>query len=183
MSVFSFTVKRGLSPKITSFDLLANSGYWATNVTNFPRRRNIWLQSLLSSQPHNPKIPAAPTWEPVPEEQLPPPAQISADLVDKLERLALVDFRTKQGLDCLEKAIRIADQLHVVDTSGIEPMDTVLEDRALNLRDDAVKEGDSAEELLQLSRNTVEEYFVAPPGNIPLPKREERAAMLKHSDI
>lgn len=49
--------------------------------------------------------------------------------MDKLERLALVDFRTKQGLECLEKAIRFADQLHVVDTSGVEPMDSVLEDR------------------------------------------------------
>lgn len=55
--------------------------------------------------------------------------QIPADLVDKLERLALVDFRTKQGLECLEKAIRFADQLHVVDTSGVEPMDSVLEGR------------------------------------------------------
>lgn len=36
--------------------------------------------------------------------------------------------------------------------------------RTLNLRDDAVSEGDSAEELLQLSKITVEEYFVAPPG-------------------
>lgn len=57
------------------------------------------------------------------------PAQVPADLVDKLERLALVDFRTKQGLVCLEKAIRFADQLHVVDTSGVEPMDSILEDR------------------------------------------------------
>lgn len=56
-------------------------------------------------------------------------SQVPADLVDKLERLALVDFRTKQGLDCLQKAIRFADQLHVVDTSGVEPMDSVLEDR------------------------------------------------------
>ncbi|XP_035021879.1 glutamyl-tRNA(Gln) amidotransferase subunit C, mitochondrial-like [Hippoglossus stenolepis] len=111
------------------------------------------------------------------------PTQIPADLVDKLERLALVDFRTKQGLACLEKAIRFADQLHVVDTSGIEPMDSVLEDRALYLRNDTVMEGDCAEELLPLSKNTVEEYFVAPPGNIPLPKREERAALLKHSEF
>ncbi|XP_074495900.1 glutamyl-tRNA(Gln) amidotransferase subunit C, mitochondrial-like [Sebastes fasciatus] len=111
------------------------------------------------------------------------PAHIPADLVDKLERLALVDFRTKEGLACLEKEIRFVDQLHVVDTSGVEPMDSVLEDRSLNLRDDAVMEGDCAEELLQLSKNTVEEYFVAPPGNIPLPKREERATMLKHSVI
>uniref|UniRef100_A0A3P9QF94 Glutamyl-tRNA(Gln) amidotransferase subunit C, mitochondrial n=1 Tax=Poecilia reticulata TaxID=8081 RepID=A0A3P9QF94_POERE len=111
------------------------------------------------------------------------PTRIPADLVDKLERLALVDFRTKQGLECLEKAIRFADQLHVVDTSGVEPMDSVLEDRALYLRDDTVTEGDCAEELLKLARNTVEEYFVAPPGNIPLPKREERAAILRHSEF
>lgn len=56
-------------------------------------------------------------------------AQVPADLVDKLERLALVDFRTRQGLDCLQEAIRFADQLHVIDTSGVEPMDSVLEDR------------------------------------------------------
>ncbi|KAI4820485.1 hypothetical protein KUCAC02_028462 [Chaenocephalus aceratus] len=87
-----------------------------------------------------------------------------ADLVNQLERLALVDFRTKQGLACLEEAIRFADQLHAVDTSGVEPMDSVLEDRSLNLREDAVTEGDCAEELLQLSIHTVEEYFVAPPG-------------------
>uniref|UniRef100_A0A3Q3XIS8 Glutamyl-tRNA(Gln) amidotransferase subunit C, mitochondrial n=1 Tax=Mola mola TaxID=94237 RepID=A0A3Q3XIS8_MOLML len=96
----------------------------------------------------------------------PPSAQIPADLVDKLERLALLDFRTKQGLVCLEKAIRHADQLLVVDTSAVEPMDSVLEDRALNLRDDTAMEGDCAEELLRLSKNIVEEYFVAPPGKI-----------------
>ncbi|XP_029916530.1 glutamyl-tRNA(Gln) amidotransferase subunit C, mitochondrial [Myripristis murdjan] len=136
-----------------------------------------------SSHTHNPKVPKAATWEPVLEDQLPPPAKIPADLVDKLERLALVDFRTKQGLVCLERAIRFADQLHVVDTDGVEPMDSVLEDRVLYLRDDAVVEGDCAEELLQLPKSTVEEYFVAPPGNIPLPKREERTAMLKHSEL
>ncbi|XP_073322502.1 glutamyl-tRNA(Gln) amidotransferase subunit C, mitochondrial [Pagrus major] len=171
MSVFSIIVRRTCLKTIRPSYKLFKGGYSGTN------RRN------SSSRPLNPKVPEFPTWEPVPEDQLPPPAQIPADLVDKLERLALVDFRTKQGLECLEKAIRFADQLHVVDTSGVEPMDSVLDDRALILRADAVTEGDSAEELLQLSKNTVEEYFVAPPGNIPLPKREERAAMLKHSEL
>ncbi|GLD73243.1 glutamyl-tRNA(Gln) amidotransferase subunit C, mitochondrial [Lates japonicus] len=195
MSVLSFTAT--LTCRVVSlktirppFNLLRNDGHSVPNVVNFNRRNSSCLQSritnvsrLFSSQPHNPKVPEVPTWEPVPEDQLPPPTEIPAELVDKLERLALVDFRTKQGLDCLEKAIRFADQLHVVDTSSVEPMDSVLEDRALYLRDDAVIEGDCAEELLQLSKNTVEEYFVAPPGNIPLPKREERAAILKHSEL
>ncbi|KAB5528265.1 hypothetical protein PHYPO_G00138300 [Pangasianodon hypophthalmus] len=105
------------------------------------------------------------------------------DLVDKLERLALVDFGSREGVECLEKAIRFADQLHVVDTEGVEPMDSVLEDRALYLREDTVTEGNCAEELLRLSKSIEEEYFVAPPGNIPLPKREERTAMLKHSEL
>ncbi|XP_017269161.1 glutamyl-tRNA(Gln) amidotransferase subunit C, mitochondrial [Kryptolebias marmoratus] len=141
------------------------------------------LTRRFASDSHNPKVPKVPTWEAVLEEQLPPPAAVPADLVDKLERLALVDFRTKQGLACLEKAVRFAGQLHAVDTSGVEPMDSVLEDRALHLRGDAVTEGDCAEELLGLAERTVEEYFVAPPGNIPLPTREERSAMLKHSEF
>ncbi|KAM4616500.1 glutamyl-tRNA(Gln) amidotransferase subunit C, mitochondrial isoform 2-T2 [Polymixia lowei] len=156
------------------------------SLTNVERRNRliqthvINVARLYSSYTCNPKVA---TWEPVLENQLPPPTQVPADLVDKLERLALVDFRTKEGLTCLDRAIRFADQLHVVDTSGVEPMDSVLEDRALYLRDDAVTEGGCAEELLQLPKNTVEEYFVAPPGNIPLPRREERAAMLKHSEF
>lgn len=55
--------------------------------------------------------------------------RVSPDLVDKLERLALVDFGSKEGVDCLEKAIRFADQLHVINTDGVDPMDSVLEDR------------------------------------------------------
>ncbi|XP_026044475.1 glutamyl-tRNA(Gln) amidotransferase subunit C, mitochondrial isoform X1 [Astatotilapia calliptera] len=192
MSVFSLAASRtfrGVSVKIPRmlFSLLPNDGY---SITILNSKRISWPQShsanttrLLSSEPLNQKIPKVATWEPVPEEQLPPPAHIPADLVDKLERLALVDFRTKQGLACLEKAIRFADQLHVVDTTGVEPMDSVLEDRVLYLREDAVMEGDCAEKLLQLSKTTVEEYFVAPPGNIPLPKGEERTAMLKNSEF
>ncbi|XP_029365757.1 glutamyl-tRNA(Gln) amidotransferase subunit C, mitochondrial [Echeneis naucrates] len=179
MSMFSFAATRtcgSLKSFRLSFDLL-------TRNKSCPQRLSTDATRLSGSQPQSSKVPEAATWDPVPEDRLPLPAQIPADLVDKLERLALVDFRTKQGLACLEKAIRFADQLHVVDTSGVEPMDSVLEDWALCLRGDTVIEGGCAEELLQLSKNTVEEYFVAPPGNIPLPKREERASILKHSEL
>ncbi|XP_068617118.1 glutamyl-tRNA(Gln) amidotransferase subunit C, mitochondrial [Brachionichthys hirsutus] len=179
--MFSTAAKRfcGVaSLKVTRslFTFLRNGGnFYKRHITNSAR--------LLSSKPYTSKVPEFATWEQVPVDQLPPPAQISADLVDKLERLALVDFRNKQGLECLEKAVRFADQLHVVDTSGIEPMDSVLEDRVLYLRDDEVGEGDCADELLQLSKNSVEEYFVTPPGNIPLPVKEKRDAMLKDSEL
>ncbi|KAL0979327.1 hypothetical protein UPYG_G00183690 [Umbra pygmaea] len=132
-----------------------------------------------STQINNSKVPTVATWEPVLENQLPPPNEVPADLVDKLERLALVDFPNQEGLACLKKSIRFADQLHVVNTEGVEPMDSVLEDRALYLSGDAVADGDCADRLLQLSKQTVEEYFVAPPGNIPLSTRDR--AMLKCS--
>uniref|UniRef100_W5M8Y3 Glutamyl-tRNA(Gln) amidotransferase subunit C, mitochondrial n=1 Tax=Lepisosteus oculatus TaxID=7918 RepID=W5M8Y3_LEPOC len=129
------------------------------------------------------QVPQSPTWEPVEEKDLPPPTRVPPDLVDKLERLALVDFRNKEGVACLERAIRFADQLHIIDTEGVEPMDSVLEDRQLYLREDSVREGECAEQLLRASSKTVEEYFVAPPGNIPLPQREERASLLKNSEF
>ncbi|MED6267274.1 hypothetical protein CHARACLAT_010503 [Characodon lateralis] len=179
---------RGVSLEIVGSisNLLTNNLYSVTNKRCSLRCLQSHILSVIrpfSFHQHNPKVPKVPTWEAVSEEQLPPPTKIPVDLVDKLERLALVDFRTKQGLECLEKAIRFADQLHVVDTSGVEPMDSVLEDRALHLRGDTVTEGGCAEELLKLAKNTVEEYFAAPPGNIPLPKREQRAALLKHSEF
>lgn len=95
--------------------------------------------------------------------------RVSAAVIDHLERLALVNFGSREAVDRLEKAVAFADQLHAVDTDGVEPLESVLEDRCLYLRPDNVAEGSCAEELLQNSSLVVEEYFVAPPGNISLP--------------
>nr|XP_056715806.1 glutamyl-tRNA(Gln) amidotransferase subunit C, mitochondrial [Euleptes europaea] len=105
--------------------------------------------------------------------------KVTLELLDHLERLALVDFRNQEGVERLEKAIEFADQLHSVNTDGVEPLDSVLEDRCLYLREDDVTEGNFAEELLKNANQTVEEYFVAPPGNIPLPKLEDRDTFLQ----
>ncbi|XP_048371080.1 glutamyl-tRNA(Gln) amidotransferase subunit C, mitochondrial [Sphaerodactylus townsendi] len=105
--------------------------------------------------------------------------KVTLELLDHLERLALVDFRNQEGVERLEKAIEFADQLHSVNTDGVEPMDSVLEDRCLYLREDNVTEGNFAEELLKNAKQTVEEYFIAPPGNIPLPELEDRDTFLQ----
>ncbi|XP_061226579.1 glutamyl-tRNA(Gln) amidotransferase subunit C, mitochondrial [Neopsephotus bourkii] len=105
--------------------------------------------------------------------------QVTVDVLDHLEHLALVDFRDSEGVERLQKAIQFADQLHEVNTDGVEPMDSVLEDRCLYLREDDVTEGNCTKELLKNAREKVEEYFVAPPGNIPLPKLEERETYLQ----
>ncbi|KFO23770.1 glutamyl-tRNA(Gln) amidotransferase subunit C, mitochondrial [Fukomys damarensis] len=103
---------------------------------------------------------------------------INADVIKHLERLALVDFGSREAVARLEKAIAFADRLRAVDTDGVEPMESVLEDRCLYLRSDNVAEGNCAEELLKNSSCVVEEYFVAPPGNISLPKLDEQEPFL-----
>ncbi|XP_078010500.1 glutamyl-tRNA(Gln) amidotransferase subunit C, mitochondrial [Phascolarctos cinereus] len=108
-----------------------------------------------------------------------PGGRVSAELIEHLERLALVDFRNREGVARLQAAIEFAGQLRAVDTDGVEPMESVLEDRCLYLRADEVVEGSCAEDLLQNSQQTVEEYFVAPLGNITLPKQSEQHPVLK----
>ncbi|XP_043825777.1 glutamyl-tRNA(Gln) amidotransferase subunit C, mitochondrial [Dromiciops gliroides] len=113
------------------------------------------------------------------EPSAPPPeprlgGRVSAELIEHLERLALVDFRNREGVERLQAAIEFASQLRAVDTDGVAPMESVLEDRCLYLRADDVVEGNCVEALLQNSHQTVEEYFVAPPGNITLPKQSEQ---------
>ncbi|KAM8992847.1 glutamyl-tRNA(Gln) amidotransferase subunit C, mitochondrial [Ara ararauna] len=109
------------------------------------------------------------------------PQKVTVDVLGHLEHLALVDFRDSEGVERLQKAIQFADQLHEVNTDGVEPMDSVLEDRCLYLREDDVTEGNCTKELLKNAREKVEEYFVAPPGNIPLPKLEEQETYLQSS--
>nr|CAD7460101.1 unnamed protein product [Timema tahoe] len=94
----------------------------------------------------NTKIPRYPVTTPVDESKLPSRTRIDQKTVETLERLSLVDFGTEKGIETLEDAIRFADQIHLVDTTG---------------------------EVLANAAVTEEEYFVAPPGNIPLTPREK----------
>lgn len=50
-------------------------------------------------------------------------------MIEHLERLALVDFGSQEAVARLEKAVAFADRLRAVDTDGVEPMESVLEDR------------------------------------------------------
>ena len=55
---------------------------------------------------------------------------VNIELINHLERLSLVEFGNKQGIERLETAVRFADTLLHVDTSNVEPMTSVLEDRS-----------------------------------------------------
>ncbi|VDN20648.1 unnamed protein product [Gongylonema pulchrum] len=89
-------------------------------------------------------------------------------LITHLERLSLVRFSDEQAVFNLKQAVRYANQLKLVDTTGIEPLETLLEDVPCPLREDVVADVLTKEEVLMNAAKTVEDYFVTPPGNIPL---------------
>lgn len=93
-------------------------------------------------------------------------------MVDLLERLSLVEFNNQEGVDRLTKAVHSANLLHAVNTNNVEPMDSVLEDRILYLRDDVVTDGNCLKDVMRNATKTLEDYYVAPPGNIPLKQKE-----------
>ncbi|ESO00756.1 hypothetical protein HELRODRAFT_175232 [Helobdella robusta] len=114
------------------------------------------------------KVPDKPTWTAVNQSKLPEPDKVDQKTLLLLERLSLVDFRTQEAVERLAEAIKFADQLLDVDIDGIEPMYTVLENMPCYLREDVATESSCKEDILRNAKETFEDYFIAPPGNIPL---------------
>lgn len=118
------------------------------------------------------KIPDKPQWKEINPKDLPSVPELSVEMINHIERLSLVEFNNRAGVERLVSAIEYANQLHVVDTDGVEPMYSVLEDRELRLREDWVTEGGCKAGVLQNAVKVDEDYFVAPPGNIPLTQKQ-----------
>ncbi|XP_034241989.1 glutamyl-tRNA(Gln) amidotransferase subunit C, mitochondrial [Thrips palmi] len=97
---------------------------------------------------------------------------VDEETVKHLERLSLVDFANKRGVARLEEAIRFANRLDEVDTTDVEPLVSVLEDEVLYLREDKVTEKNDVKVVLSTAVVTEEDFYVAPPGNIPLVVRD-----------
>ncbi|EAT36567.1 AAEL011360-PA [Aedes aegypti] len=118
---------------------------------------------------HPTKVPQQPHKSDIDRRQEPVP-RISVDdqTVQLLERLSLVDLDSKEAHRTLEDSIEFASRILAIDTDGVEPLYTVLEKQKLALREDVVSDGNLQEDVLSNARITEEEYFVAPPGNIPL---------------
>ncbi|XP_015509585.1 glutamyl-tRNA(Gln) amidotransferase subunit C, mitochondrial [Neodiprion pinetum] len=89
--------------------------------------------------------------------------------IEQLERLSLVNFGSAEGIARLESAITFAKQLWLVELNAdIQPMYTVLENQKLKLRDDQVFDGGYTKKVLKNAALTEEDYFIAPPGNVPV---------------
>ena len=91
-----------------------------------------------------------------------------------MERLSLVDFANVDGIKRLEDAIDFADPIRDVNTEGVEPMYTVQEDQVLRLREDVPEPDATRTEILSNAAVVDEDFFVAPPGNIPLEIKENK---------
>ncbi|XP_063850242.1 glutamyl-tRNA(Gln) amidotransferase subunit C, mitochondrial-like isoform X2 [Scylla paramamosain] len=146
-----------------------------TTTTTTVRRVTTTTQPLCCES----KVPQEPHVVPTPPPKAPPKPQVDLRLVQLLEKLSLVDFANKEGIERLEAAIGMADQLIQVDTAGVEPLITVLEDRSLPLAEDEVLHGSQKEELLACAHTTLDDYFVVPPGNITYEEERSYHASLK----
>ena len=80
----------------------------------------------------------------------------------------MVDFANVRGIERLEEAIDLAQAVVDVDTRGVEPLYSILEEETLHLRPDVPEPPNNRRELLKMASVTEEEYFVAPQGNVPL---------------
>eukprot|EP00095_Tigriopus_kingsejongensis_P012549 snap_masked-scaffold821_size92673-processed-gene-0.5 protein:Tk12549 transcript:snap_masked-scaffold821_size92673-processed-gene-0.5-mRNA-1 annotation:"gatc_brafl ame: full" len=120
----------------------------------------------------NSKIPTVPVK--LPQSSLPEPVEVDPGLLKHLERLSLVNFSNEEAIKRLEEAIHFAQPLEDVNTDGVAPMYTVLEEETLRLRPDLVKQENTREDILKNASVVEEDFFVAPPGNIPLEVSEEK---------
>lgn len=133
-------------------------------VSSIRQSGHIRMQALCSSSGGGCLIPS----EPVPKAtQASETITLDQGTVDLLERLSLVDFSNAEAVTRLEEAVKFASVIMNVDTTGVAPMVTPLEDMTMRLRQDIPSEC-SAEDILKNAKLTEEGYFVAPPGNIPL---------------
>ena len=85
-----------------------------------------------------------------------------------------MDFANVRGIERLEEAIELAEKIVDVDTEGVEPLYSVLEDETLQLRQDVpAKISNNRKSLLKLAVVTEEDYYVAPQGNVPLSSHKQ----------
>ena len=94
--------------------------------------------------------------------------EVATAMVKHLERLSLVDFADLKGVARLGEAVKLAGAVVDVDTTGVEPLYSTLELETLPVRQDLGLPPKNRSQLMSNAVLTEEEYFVAPPGNVPL---------------
>lgn len=117
-------------------------------------------------------IPDEPYNSKIDESQLSEMPPIDAKLISHLERLSLVRFDSEQAVANLRNSIRMAKRLELVDVEGVEPMHTVWEDQECPTFEDVEEEPLPIDEVFRNTAVRVDDFFVTPPGNVPLESNE-----------
>ncbi|XP_045497227.1 glutamyl-tRNA(Gln) amidotransferase subunit C, mitochondrial [Colias croceus] len=99
--------------------------------------------------------------------------KLDSNTIALLERLSLVKCDTNEGVTVLEDSIEFANKILHINTDNVDPLYSVLEDENLSLRNDVITQGNCQEDILKNAVITEDDYFVAPPGNIPLHEIEQ----------
>ena len=79
-----------------------------------------------------------------------------------------MDFANVAGIKRLEEAVKLAEVVRRLDTTGVEPLYSILEEESLRLREDVAEPPNNRNDLMKLATCTEEDYFVSPQGNVPL---------------
>lgn len=99
--------------------------------------------------------------------------KLDTKTIQLLERLSLINLGDKEALETIQNSIAFALKISQINTDNVKPLYCVLEDYNLQLRKDKITEGNCREEILQNAKVTDEDYFISPPGNIPLELEEK----------
>lgn len=81
--------------------------------------------------------------------------------IGKLARIAMSDAELERLVPELNAIIGWVEQLAEVDTEGVEPLATVI-DQKLRLRDDAVNDGDCRDDVLANAPDAQHGFFAVP---------------------
>jgi len=112
--------------------------------------------------PGNPKVKRNKINE-YPSDELP----LSKEMLTKLEQLSALRFKSLEEIESVEEDIRLAQKVFEVDTTGVEPLYSIVEE-TINcpLRNDDVTEDTSAKHALQNAPVVIEDFLVSPLANI-----------------
>uniref|UniRef100_A0A182N1E2 Glutamyl-tRNA(Gln) amidotransferase subunit C, mitochondrial n=1 Tax=Anopheles dirus TaxID=7168 RepID=A0A182N1E2_9DIPT len=147
---------------VSRASVVPNRSYCVTSPSTSSGR---WAEKRLQ---HRTKVPQQPSAGGLLGSGAATKTTIDQQTVRLLERLSLVDLDSSEALATLQDSIEFASRILLIETDGVQPLYCVLEQQQLALRADTVDDGDLQEEVLRNASLTEEEYFVAPPGNIPL---------------
>ena len=98
-------------------------------IKNFERSSN---EAVVAKTPIKSKtewlVPKSPVKSKIDAGKLPEPTKIDEKTIVLLEKLSLVNCANKEGINTLESAIAFADKIQQINTEGVTPLVTVLED-------------------------------------------------------